>query len=159
MRTPRFGLDQLCAQLTGEARDNLVLHVEEIGHGLVEALGPKMIAGLGVDELHVHAHPIAAALHRTFKDVTHAQLAADLLHIDMFAFVSESRVAADHERAADARQICGQALGDAINEILLLGIAADIGEGQNNDREAGRRWLCGSDVAAFACAGTPTCNE
>ena len=40
LRAPRFGLDQLCAQLTGKPRDNLVLHVEEIGHRLVEALGP-----------------------------------------------------------------------------------------------------------------------
>ena len=41
LRAPCFGLDQLCAQLTGEARDNLVLHVEEIGHGLVERSAHK----------------------------------------------------------------------------------------------------------------------
>ena len=40
LRAPRFGLDQLCAQLTCEARDNLILHVEQIGHRLVEALSP-----------------------------------------------------------------------------------------------------------------------
>ena len=82
-----------------------------------------MIAGLRIDKLHVHAHAITAALHRTLKDVTHVQLAPDLLQIDMFSLVREGRVAADHERATDPRQIRGQALGDAVDEILLLRIA------------------------------------
>jgi len=46
--------------LVGEAGDDLVLHIEEIGQRLVETLGPKVIAGLRVNELHVDAHPIAA---------------------------------------------------------------------------------------------------
>ena len=61
-----------------QARDDLVLHVEEIGQRLVEPLGPEMIAGLGVDELHVDAHAIAAALDAAFEHVAYVQLAADL---------------------------------------------------------------------------------
>ena len=38
-RPARLGGDKLCAQLTGEPRNDFVLHVEEVGQRLVEALG------------------------------------------------------------------------------------------------------------------------
>ena len=41
----RLGGDQLPPQLIGKPRDDLVLHVEEVGHGLIETLGPEMRAG------------------------------------------------------------------------------------------------------------------
>jgi hypothetical protein len=47
--------------LSGETADDLVLYGEEIRDGLVEALGPDMRAGLGVDELCIDAHPFAAS--------------------------------------------------------------------------------------------------
>ena len=81
-RAPRFGGDQFCAQFIGEPRDDLVLHVEEIGDGLVEALGPKMIAGLGIDELDIDPQAIAAALDAAFQDIANVQLPPDLLHIN-----------------------------------------------------------------------------
>ena len=54
------------------------------------------------------------------------------------AFVGEGGVAADDERARDAREVGGEALGDAVDEIVLLRIAADVGERQDDDREARR---------------------
>ena len=95
-----------------------------------------MRAGLRVDELDIDAQPIAGALNAALQHITHVQLAPDLLQIDMFSLVGESSVAPDHERAGDAREIGGQALRHAIDEILLLWIAADVGEGQNHDGEA-----------------------
>jgi len=47
-------------------------------------------------------------------------------------------VARDHEGAAYARQIGRETLSDAIDEILPLRIANDIGEGQNDDRKPRR---------------------
>ena len=142
-----------------KARDDLVLHVEEVGYGLVEALGPEMIASLGVDELDIDPHAVAAALHRTFEHVAHVQFAADLLHVEGLALVGKGGVTGDHERASDAREIGGQALGHAIDEIVLLGVAADIGEGQDDDREPRRPRKCRSAAVAFACAGVPTSSE
>ena len=124
-----------------EPRDDFVLHVEEIGHRLVEPLRPEMVAALGVDELDIDAHPGAGALNAALEDIANVQLAPDLLQIDALALVGESRVAPDHEGAGDARQIGGQALGDAIDEIVLLRVAADIGERQDDDREARRLLL------------------
>ena len=62
-----------------------------------------MIAALGVDELNVDAHPIAASLHGALKDVAHVQLAPDPPDIERSAFVGKGRVPRDDERAVDAR--------------------------------------------------------
>ena len=121
-----------------QARDDFVLHVEEIGQGLVEPLGPEMVAGFGVDELHVDTHAISAALNAALEDITDVQLAPDLLQVDGFALVGECGVAPDHERASNTRKIGRQALRDPVDEMLLLRVAADIGERQNDDREARR---------------------
>ena len=97
-----------------------------------------MIACFGVDELHVDAHPVPAALDAAFEDVADVQLAADRLQIDGFALVCEGRVAPDHERAANARKISREALRDPVDKMLLLRAASDIGERQDDHREAGR---------------------
>ena len=87
-------------QRVGQPRDDFVLHVEEIGERLVEPLGPEMIAVLGVDQLHVDAHAVAAALNAAFQHVADVQLAPDLLQVDRLALVGERRVAGDDEGAA-----------------------------------------------------------
>jgi hypothetical protein len=53
-----------------------------------------------------------------------------LLHVNGLALEGERRIASDDDRATDARQVRGQALGYTINEVILLGIAADVGERQ-----------------------------
>jgi hypothetical protein len=68
---PRFGCDQLRTQLIGKARDNFILHVEQVGDWLVEALGPEMRTRLRVDKLDVNAQPIAGTLNAAFKHITH----------------------------------------------------------------------------------------
>ena len=137
-RAPRLGGDEFGVQRARQPRDDFVLHVEEIGERLVEPLGPEMIAGLGVDQLHIDAHAVSAALDAAFQHIADVQLAADLLQIDGLALVGEGGVAPDHERAANARKIGRQALRDPVDEMLLLRAAADIGERQHDDREARR---------------------
>ena len=77
-RASRLGGDELGVQRACQARDDFVLHVEEIGERLVEPLGPEMIARFGVDELHVDAHAVSAALNAAFEDIADVQLAPDL---------------------------------------------------------------------------------
>ena len=81
----------------GEPRYDFVLHIEEIGDRFVETLGPKMIAGFGIDQLHVHPKPIAIALHRAFEHVADVQFAAELLTSISFALKVNARVSGDHE--------------------------------------------------------------
>ena len=82
------GVQRVC-----QARDDFVLHVEEIGQRLIEPLGPEMIACFGVDELHIDAHAVSAALNAALEDITDVQLAADRLHVERLAFVGEGRIA------------------------------------------------------------------
>ena len=81
-RASRLGGDELGVQRARQPRDDFVLHVEEIGEGLVEPLGPEMIARFRVDELHVDAHAVSAALNAALEHIADVQLAADLLQID-----------------------------------------------------------------------------
>ena len=68
-RPSRLGGDELAVQRACQARNDFILHVEEIGQGLIEPLGPEMIAGFGVDELHIDAHTVPAALDAAFERV------------------------------------------------------------------------------------------
>src|SRR6516165_10237862 len=128
LRSPRFDRNQLRVQRIGEPRYNFVLHIEEIGNWFVEALRPQVIAGFSVDQLHIHPDAVAATLHRAFKYIPDIQLASQLLYVYGLALERECGVARNDERAADARQVRGQALGHPVYEVRLLGIAADVGK-------------------------------
>ena len=121
-----------------QPRDDFVLHVEEIGERLVEPVGPEMTASFGVDELHVDAHAVSAALNAAFEDIADVQLAPDRLHVERLAFVGKRRIAGDHDGASYPREVGCEALRDPVDEMLLLRSAADIGERQDDDGEAGR---------------------
>ena len=101
-RASRLGGDELGVQRACQARDDFVLHVEEIGERLVEPLGPEMIARFGVDELDIDAHAVSAALNAALEDIADVQLAPDRLHVERLAFVGERRIAGDHDGASYA---------------------------------------------------------
>ena len=138
-RASRLDGDKLGVQRVRQTRDDLILHIEEIGERLIEPLGPEMIAGFGVDKLHVDAHAISAALNASLKDITDVQFPPNRLRVERFASICDRRIAGDHERPQDARKISRQALRDSVDEMLsLLRAASDIGERQNDDGEARR---------------------
>ena len=64
------------------ARRDLVLDREDVLEVAVVALGPEVAVGLGVDQLHRDAHPLADLAHAALDDVLHAELARELLHVD-----------------------------------------------------------------------------
>ena len=104
-----------------------------LSHRLVKTISPEVVAGLCVDELHVHAHPLAAALDASLKHIANVELAPDPLEIDRLASEREGSVSPDHQHAAHAREIRSQAFRDPVDEIFLLGIAADVSEWQHHD--------------------------
>jgi hypothetical protein len=97
-----------------------------------------MIAGFGVDELDIDPHAVPGALNAALEHIADVQLAPDSLHIERLAFVGERRIAGDDVGAANARKIGRQALRDPVDEMLLLRVAADIGERQDDNGEAWR---------------------
>jgi hypothetical protein len=59
-------------------RYDFVLRVQEIGQRLVEAVGPEVIAGAGVDELDIDTHAVSAALDTALRNVAY-EFTSDLL--------------------------------------------------------------------------------
>ncbi len=72
-RAARFSGDELRIQCARKARDDFVLHVEEVSQRLVKSLGPKMIARFRIDKLDIDAHAVCATLDATLEDVADVQ--------------------------------------------------------------------------------------
>jgi len=68
------------------------------------------------------------------EDIADTKVAAGLLEVDGFSFVGECGVARDDEKPAPFRQCSDNVLGNAVDEILLLGIATHVVERKDGDR-------------------------
>ena len=100
----------------------------------------------GVDELPGDADARSRPAHAAFQHVAHAEVAADLLHVDGAALVGEGRVARDDEHVPVAGQARDDVLDHAVGEIVLIGIRTHVLERQDRDRRhvgSGRDAGCG----------------
>ena len=97
LRPSRLGCDQLRVERVGDARHDFVLHLEEICDRPFEPLCPKMTAALRVNELRVHAHPIAAPLDASLKRIADVQVPPDFDDIDGLASIGKGGVARDYK--------------------------------------------------------------
>ena len=156
-----FGRQQVGLDGRGDTAGDLVLHGEDIAELPVVAFGPVMGAGDRVDELRADAQPVAAAAHAAFEHVADAKLARDLAHIDSAVLVDEGGVAGDDEQPSDAGKPGDQILGNAVGKIVLIRVAAHIGERQHRDRGAigqrqrrrrRRAWMCAGYGGRFVLA-------
>src|SRR5207249_4747877 len=94
---------------------------------------PHMRAGRCIDHLTGHAHTAAGLAHAAFYDISHAKLAADLLHVHGAALVGEGRVSRDYEKPVYACQAGDDVIDHSISEILLLWISAQVRKRQDRD--------------------------
>ena len=129
------------SSLSFSARDDglrdLVLQGEDVGQVAVVAVGPDVVAGRAVDQLGGDPHPAAGLAHAAFEHVADAELARHLGQTSTdLALEREGGVARDHDQRRDLRQVGDDVLADAVAEILLLGIAAHVGERQHADRDS-----------------------
>src|SRR5262249_34417468 len=96
-----------------------------------------------IDQLRGDAYAVSGFADAAFEDITDAEFAADLLHVDPMAFVNEGRVAGDDEQPANAGECRDDLLDHAVGKIFLLRVAAHIREGQHRDRRlVGQRQRC-----------------
>ena len=114
-----FALVKAMPKLLANRATTSILQLEKVGDVLLEAVGPEMSAGVGVNKLRVDAHAVLVALHRAFEHVADAELFADLFGVEALALEGERRVASDDEAVADAREFGGEVLGHAVGEIVL----------------------------------------
>jgi hypothetical protein len=129
-------LDQLQLNLPREPANDLVLRLREIAAIYVEPVGPKMCARIGIDQLRVGLKRFARAADAPLDDIANAELAAELFHVSGFALVPKRGVARDDEAVRDAGEIGRQIVGHGIGESVLSGIARQIVERQDNQRQA-----------------------
>src|ERR1700721_4380138 len=95
-----------------------------------------MRASLSINELRTYSDPVTALLLAAFQYITHSEISADLLYVNAFALVSERGAAGDYKAMANTGEAGGQLLCNDIRQIVLRWIAAQIGEGQNDQRQA-----------------------
>src|SRR5258708_6767997 len=130
----------------GRGLSNFVLHGENVREITVVALGPDMVAGLGLNKLSGHANMAAGFADTTFEHVADAELTADPFHIDRAALEGKGRIPGDHEKRGVAGQRRDDVLGDPISEELLLRVAAHVLEWQHHNRRLVGQGECGCDL-------------
>ncbi len=77
----------------------------------------------------------AGLAHAAFEHMADAEFAGDVADVDGLPLEGERRVARDHAERGHFRQIGCDILAYPVAEILLLGIAAHIGKGQDTDAD------------------------
>ncbi len=80
----------------GDLLRQIALNGEDIGELPVVIFRPQMLVGVGIDQLHVHAHAIADASHTAFQDRADPECFSDLARADGFAAILHDRRAGDH---------------------------------------------------------------
>ena len=112
---------------------HLVVHREQVVRRPIVALGPEVRAGGGIDQLRRYPHALGAGLEAALEHVAHAELPADLAHVDRLALVGEAGIAGDHEQVARSGELGDQILGEGVGQTLLALVAAKIVERQHGD--------------------------
>ena len=110
---------------------HLVLDGEDVAERAVVAFGPNVAARVGVDELRRYPDAIAGLLHTTLEQVAYAELAADLLHVAGPALIDEGRIAGGDGEVGRAGKRRQDRLGNAVAEIVLGRVTAEVVEGQH----------------------------
>ena len=82
----------------------------------------------GIDQLRGDANPRVDSADAAFHDISHAELATEPLDVDILSPVLKRRVSCNDEQLTEPRELGDDVFGDAVDEILLLGIVAHIRE-------------------------------
>ena len=141
------GVDPV-AERGGDGAHDIVLQGQHIDGIAVIAVGPQVIAALGLDELCGDPQAVADAAHAALDQVADGEFAADARDVEVAAAILEGRVARDDEQRAEARQLGDDVLGDTVAEVPLLRIVAQVENGSTAIE------ACSAASAACPAAGS-----
>ena len=91
------------SQLVGDGFGHLTFDRKDVRQLAIKRIGPEMGIIRRFDQLHVHAHGIAALLHAAFQDVSYAKLPGDLRQVFRRALVMLRRCTRDDFQVSDLR--------------------------------------------------------
>ena len=114
----------------------------------VVAFGPELDARSRFDELGCDAKTVTRPAHAALDEERHAKPTGDFREIDGLMLESKGRVAGDDEQRPEAGEAGNDLVGDAVTEIALRTVAAQVGE-----REHRHRWPIGSPKAGGSRLG------
>ena len=115
---------QLRLQRLRDSFSDLGLDAKNVTQVPVIRLGPKLRAGLRVNQVNIDPHLIACLLDATLKDVRYAKLLCDFSKIPRFALISLRRSARNDFQIPDLGETRQDFFLDAIREISVIRIAA-----------------------------------
>ena len=141
-----------------------ILDVEDVGEVEVVDLGPELGPGLGGDEPGRDAHALAVPPDAALDEVAHAERRPKRPGVDLAA-TGGRRVAGHHREPAVAAEEADHVLGEAIGEVLVLQVLAEVLERHHRDRRLAvllvrrRRQERGSQRRTPRLAGVPLASR
>ena len=130
---------------------HFALQGQDVSHLALVVPGPEVLVGVSRDELRRHAHAVAGADHRAFHDGVDVELLRDLAQRLVRLLVLRDGGPRDHAQRAHLREIGRHRVRHPVDEVLLLGVAAEVLEGQ--DRDGPDRRGRPTPMPARACGG------
>ena len=111
-----------------------LLQREDVSHFAIEALGPDQPPVVDVGQLHRNAKAAARSSHRPIEHTFDAEARPDRLPTLGAALEGKDRRARCHLEPADIGQGVDQFLGDAVAQVLGVGLRAGVHEGKHCQR-------------------------
>jgi len=122
------------------ALDELVCRIDTMPEADRVAVIEDTIAATSGMKWIPNANLVRYFADAALDDVSNAKFSCDTDHVHGRALVGERRITGDHEQPMDFGKRGDDVLGDAVREVLLLGIARHVGEGQHRDRGLAGKW-------------------
>ena len=116
--------------LRGDGLRDRVLHVEDVVRSGFVLLGEQVRLVAGLDELHVGCNSFLSPSDASFHHVIGPQLTADAADLLLAALVMHGRRACDNSKLLGCQrgEFGDDLVRDSVAEVLLGGIAAQVGE-------------------------------
>ena len=125
-------------QCSRNAQRDIGLNREDVREITIVRLRPEMLVALRIDQLRDDAHAIAGAAHAPLEDRRSIQLRTDLAQAVLAFLERHDRGPRNHLETADLRQVGNDIFGDAVGEVLVLRIRAQVEERQYRDGSGAR---------------------
>src|SRR5262245_19916907 len=143
----------MCGQDGDNRAHHIILNGKDILEVTIVVLGPAMRTRGSIDQLRGNSNAVAAAPYAAFQHIAYAQFASYLPHIDRLVLVLEAGVAGDDKQLGEAGQLSDDVVDDAVDQIFLLWMGAQVGE-----RKHGIEGLSGSASSGVRVSET-MCKE